>query len=250
MGYIDDADILESVQRRVFLDIDPGFGQMWRELGLHDPFRGHEYLVTIGERIGQSGCSIPTCGVDWIGMHQPIVLNRWPATPSSADSRITSIATWRGAFAPIEYAGRTYGLRVHEFRKFASFPQHIDVPCELALHIDAGDERDRTLLERSGWRLVDPRQVAGNPHSYQSYIQGSYAEFMVAKTMYVETRSGWFSDRSICYLATAKPVIAQDTGLADLYPVGEGLLTFTTLDEAVARAEELVRHYANHARCV
>ena len=105
---------------------------------------------------------------------------------------------------------------------------------ELALDIDPADEEDRRALEENGWRLVDPRAVAGDPSSYRRYIQGSMAEICVAKNMYVETKSGWFSDRSICYLASGKPVLHQDTGLKHLYPTGEGLIVFSTLDEAAA----------------
>src|SRR5207302_3452478 len=33
MGFLTDEEISSCVARRVFLDIDPGFGQMWRDLG-------------------------------------------------------------------------------------------------------------------------------------------------------------------------------------------------------------------------
>ena len=99
-----------------------------------------------------------------------------------------------------------------------------------------------------GWRLADPREVAGDPWRYRDYIQRSSAELMVAKNLYVETRSGWFSDRSACYLASGRPVLAQDTGLDGLLPTGEGLITFSTLDEAVAGVEEIEGDYERHSR--
>lgn len=246
MGYLDDEELLAAARRRVFLDIDPGFGQMWRELGWADVFAGHDDLVTIGANIGRDDCAIPDCGRDWITTSQPIVLDLWPARPPS-DGPFTSVGSWRGRYAPIEYAGETYGLRVHEFRKFAELPARSGVPFELALDIDDAESRDRELLETSGWRLVDPLEVAASPGAYQDYIARSGAEFMVAKDLYVRSRSGWFSDRSICYLASGRPAIVQDTGLDGLYPTGEGLILFRTLDEACAAVEEVSRDRRRHA---
>ncbi|MGH9379521.1 MAG: glycosyltransferase family protein [Thermoanaerobaculia bacterium] len=246
MGYLDDEEILAAARRRVFLDIDPGFGQMWRELGWADVFSGHDDLVTIGGNIGREGCTIPDCGLTWITTSQPIVLDLWPARPPG-DGPFTSVGTWRGRYAPIEYAGETYGLRVHEFRKFAGLPAQTGASFELALDIDEAEQRDLTLLETSGWRLVDPLEVASNPWSYQCYIARSGAEFMVAKDVYVRSRSGWFSDRSICYLASGRPAIVQDTGLEDLYPTGDGLLVFRDFEEARAAVAEVSRDRRHHA---
>ena len=247
MGFVDDEEVRSAAPHRVFLDIDPGFGQMWRELELADVLAGHDAYVTIGERIGQPDCEVPTCGLEWITTPQPVVLDEWPVA-SGSDGRFSSVATWRGPFGPIERDGKTYGLRVHEFRKFVGLPGRTDDEFEVALDIDPADHRDIELLRENGWRLIDPQQVAGDPWSYREYIQRSKAEFMVAKNMYVETRSGWFSDRSICYLASGKPVLAQDTGISRLYPTGEGLLVYSTLDEAVAGVEEISGNYECHCR--
>ena len=96
--------------------------------------------------------------------------------------------------------------------------------------------------------MVDPQIVAGDPLSYQTYISASRAEFSVAKDMYVRSRGGWISDRSLCYLASGKPVLMQETGFSGHYPTGEGLLSYSTLDEAVAGVEEIVRQPDKHAR--
>jgi hypothetical protein len=247
MGYVDDEEILAAARRRVFLDIDPGFGQMWCALGLHDLFAGHDVFVTVGERVGADDCTVPTCGLDWIGTRPPVVLDRWPAQ-EDAGSRYTSVATWRGPFAPIEYEGHTYGLRVHEFRRVISLPRLTGRPFELALDIHPNETSDLELLHENGWMLVDPAVVAGSLDAYRSYVQASRAELMVAKGMYVDTRGGWFSDRSACYLASGRPVIAQDTGLDGLYPLGAGLLAFSTVDEAAAAVDEVEGDYARHAR--
>lgn len=249
MGYLDDEEILNKFKRKVFVDIDPGFGQMWRELGWHDAFRGHDAFVTLGQNIGRADCVIPTCGFDWITMPQPVVLEQWPVQPPRSDGKFTSIGAWRGPNGPIEYERRTYGLRVHEFRKFVTLPSLCaSTKFEMALEIDPGDDKDIQLLRNNGWTLVDPRNVAGGPWEYRGYIAGSKAEFMVPKQIYVDTNSGLLSDRSAYYLATGRPVLARDTGISQLYPTEKGLLTFTTLEEAAAGVEMINRDYELHAK--
>ncbi|MGH2684886.1 MAG: glycosyltransferase family protein [Actinomycetota bacterium] len=233
--------------RTVFLDIDPGFPQMWKELGLADVFEGHDAFVTIGENIGTQGCEIPTSGLEWITTKQPVVLDEWPVQVGPGEAW-TSVASWRGAYGPVDFNGKRYGLRVHEFRKFVELPRITGRRFRLALDIHPDETNDLALLEKNGWELLDPKEAAGDPWSYRSFIQASRAEFGVAKNMYVETRGGWFSDRSICYLASGRPVLVQDTGIRDLYPTGEGLLTYSTLEEAAAGVEEIERDYARHSR--
>jgi hypothetical protein len=249
MGFLNDEEILAAARRRVFLDIDPGFGQMWHALGLCDVFQGHDAHVTIAENIGQPSCGIPTCGLDWITTRQPVVLDEWPDAGDDAESGpITSVMTWRGTNGPVTYAGRTYGLRAREFRKFATLPQHCDGRFELALDIHAGDAADVDLLRAHRWSLVAPCDVAGDPWQYRQYIRQSAAELMIAKGMYVDTQSGWISDRSICYLASGRPVLAQDTGLANLLPTTEGLVTFACCAGAIDAARAVRREPARHRR--
>src|SRR5687767_5672966 len=125
MGFLSDAEVLAAAPRRVLLDIDPGFGQMWRELGLADVFQGHDDFVTIGGNVGRPGCGVPTCGLKWLTTSQPVVLERWPVAPlpRGEGGAFTSVASWRGPFGPIDYRGKTYGLRVHEFRRFVDLPR-------------------------------------------------------------------------------------------------------------------------------
>lgn len=247
MGFLNDTEILNCASTRVFLDIDPGFGQMWQALGLQTMFSGHHHYVTIGENVGQASCGIPTCGLRWITTRQPVVLDHWTVSQTQGRS-FTSVCNWRGEYGPVPFQGKTYGLRAHEFRKFATLPAETGERFELALDIHPADERDKILLQRNGWCLSDPQTAASSPSEYQGYIRRSGAEFMVAKNMYVETQSGWFSDRSICYLASGKPVLAQDTGLNGLYPSGKGLLTFRSNEEAVNGVEAIARDYPAHAR--
>jgi hypothetical protein len=210
---------------------------------------GHHHYVTIGENINRADCAIPTCGLPWTTTPQPVVLDYWRPESTSPDGPITTIASWRGAYGPVSFQGKTYGLRVHEFRKFAPVAHLAGQRFEIALDIHPADQADITLLESNGWAIVSPRAVAADPWAYQRYIAGSRAEFMVAKNMYVESRSGWFSDRSICYLAAGKPVVAQDTGLEGLRSHGnKGLVMFNSLEEAVAGVEHVCGDYAAHSR--
>jgi hypothetical protein len=248
MGFCTDDELLAAARRRVFLDTDPGFGQMWHALGQANLFAGHDLHFTIGERIGMPGCAIPTCGLRWKTTRQPIVLDQWPVTPPpSRPFGFGSIATWRGAYAPIEYEGRRYGLRAHEFRRFAQLPRLTGHRFQLALDIDPADHADRLLLEGGGFDLTDP-SVTATLDGYRRYVQGSWAELMVAKQIYVASHSGWFSERSACYLSSGRPVLAQDTALHGLLPTGEGLVTFTDLDEAKAGVEAIAGDWQRHAR--
>jgi hypothetical protein len=247
MGFLDDEELLALPARRVFLDIDPGFGQMWRELGLADLFQGHDRYVTIGANVGRPGCAVPDNGIDWLTTSPPVVLEHWPVTPLPPAVRFTSVGSWRGPTGPVEYGGAVYGLRAHEFRRFFDLPRDTGAMFELALDIDEAEAPDLAALDAAGWRRIDPRAVAGTPASYRTWIQESSAELMVAKSMYVATRGGWFSDRSVCYLASGRPVLAQDTGLGDLYPVGEGLLTFSSYAEAVEGVQEISGDLPRHA---
>lgn len=248
MGYLDDEEILGAAPIRAFLDIDPGFGQVWEELGLAKTFTGHDRYVTVGGNIGRPGCKIPDRGLEWITTKPPVELSEWPAADDAGNGRFTSVASWRGPFGPLDYRGRTYGLRVHEFRRFFELPARASATFEVALDIDDADDADLDQLREHGWRITDPRAVAGDERRYREYVRASSAELMIAKNAYVDMSSGWLSDRSACYLASGRPVLAQDTGLDDLIPSGEGLVTFTTLEEAVAGAEEITRDYEGHSR--
>jgi hypothetical protein len=222
---------------------------MWHATGDRGSrLAGHDVYFTIAENIGTTGCTVPTCGIDWQRIRPPVVLAGWPAATAGTDWKFTTVASWRGPFGPIRYAGKTYGLKVHEFRKFIDLPRLTGQKFELALNIYPGDDKDRQALVKHGWQLVDPLAAAGDPAAFQHYVQDSGAEFSAAQGIYVETGSGWFSDRTACYLASGKPALVQDTGLSRNYPVGEGLLTFRTLSQAMAGAQQIASDYERHSR--
>jgi hypothetical protein len=247
MGFLKDEEILHAARHKVFLDIDPGFGQMWRALGLSDVFAGHDAYCTVGMNVGRPECAVPTCGIRWITTPPPVVLDQWPHCNTQHAGRFTSVATWRGIYGPVEYQGQTYGLRVHEFRKFVDLPRRTRERFELALDIHPDETRDLAQLRENQWQLVDPAAVVRTPNDYRTYIEQSKAEFGVAKNMYVQTRSGWISDRTVCYLASGRPALVQDTGIRGHFP-DEGLLTFSTVEEAAEGVERIGADYERQAR--
>ena len=248
-GHLSLPELFDRFRRKVYIDIDPGFTQFWHAAGNPGArLAGHDDFFTIGENIGAADCPIPTGGLPWRRTRQPVVLDHWPVSPDPGGGRFTTVASWRGPFGPVEFGGKTYRLKVHEFRKFLDLPRRVPAPFEVALHIHPADGKDLAALRESGWRVVDPRAVASDPLAFRRYVETSAAEFSVAQGVYVETNSGWFSDRSVRYLAAGKPVLVQDTGFSRNLPVGEGLLAFRTPDEAAAGAEKIVQHYDHHCR--
>ncbi len=242
----------DRIPVRVYVDLDPGYTQVWHERGLlGDALERHNAHYTVGANVGRAGCGVPTNGIRWCPIRQPVVLEDWagggPAT-TAAGLRLTTVAAWRGASGALEQAGVTLGTKAHEWREFrdlpARCPQHT---FEAALHIHPADEADRAALSAAGWRLARPEEVAGSPAAYRRYVLGSDAEFSVAQGPYVALRTGWFSDRSARYLAAGKPVLLQDTGLGDTLPLGEGILAFGTPREAAAAADRLAADPAGHS---
>jgi hypothetical protein len=253
-GHLDVEELTRKIRCKAYIDLDPGFTQFWHADRSTDfQVDGHDYYFTVGENIGANDCLIPSNGIRWRRMRQPVVLDGWPVCTEGDPDRFTTIATWRGPFGPVSYNGRTFGSKVREFRKYAGIPLQTKARFEIALHIHPADEPDRELLCRNSWQLANPMQVAPDLRSFRRYVQTSGAEFSIAQEMYVGTNSGWFSDRTVRYLASGKPVLVQETGFSRNYPVGAGLLTFSTPAEAVAGVREITEKYCEHAaaaRCI
>ena len=247
-GMLNDGALTGPIPVRVYLDLDPAFTQLWHAAeGINMRFASHSHFVTIGQAIGLPDCPVPTCGLSWITTPQPIVLAYWPVAERITCNALTTVGNWRG-YGSIEHEGVFYGQKAHALRQFIDLPTLTAEQFLLALAIHPDEVKDLAALASNGWRLVDPSQVAHTPVSYQQFIQGSKAEFGIAKSGYVAARCGWFSDRSICYLASGRPVIAQETGFSRFLPSGEGLFAFVTSDDVLASIEALERDYPLHAR--
>lgn len=238
---------LDRIPAKVYFDDDPAYTQIWHAMGTGAArFEGHDAYYTVGQNVGRAGSAVPAGGIEWRHILPPTVLEEWPVAPVRG-TRFTTVATWRGPYGRVEHEGRTYGLKLDEFRRFADLPRRAPGDFELALDIDPAEERDIALLEAHGWRLVDPRAAAGTPDAFRTYVQGSLAECSVAAGIYVDTRSGWFSDRTARYLASGKPALVQDTGFSETIPTGEGLVAFRTTEEAAEGAARILSDYEHHA---
>jgi hypothetical protein len=248
-GHLTLEPLMRRLRLKAYVDLDPGFTQFWYAAGNAGPrLAGHDFYFTIGENIGTPACPIPTGNIRWRRTRQPVVLEHWPVSGEGARERFTTVASWRGPYGPVQHSGKTFGLKVHEFRKFIELPERAPQTFEIALDIHPADEKDLNLLRRHGWQIVDPKAVVPDPAAFCRYVQTSGAEFSVAQGIYIETESGWFSDRTVRYLASGKPALVQDTGFSRTYPVGEGLVAFRTLEEAVAGAERIVCDYEKHCQ--
>src|SRR5207244_6087767 len=206
-----------------FVDLDPGFNQVWHETGEEIGLAAHNRFVTVGQAIGTESCPVPTCGVDWIPTLPPIVLEQWAPAGRPRRDAFTTVGHWR-SYGTVEHGGIRYGQRAHSLRKLISLPRLTGARFQLALGIHPDETADLEALDADGWELLDPVEVAGTPDRYQGFIAESKAELGVAKSGYAASRCGWFSDRSAAYLASGRPVVAQDTGFGDFLPIGEGLL--------------------------
>jgi len=246
-GMLTEEAIIASIPVRIYLDLDPGFNQLWQSQGIDMRLAGHTHFVTIGQAIGRTDCPVPTCGVSWITTLQPIVLEYWPGRATTEFDALTTVGNWRG-YGSITHNGQFYGQKAHSLREYVSLPRRTDERFLLAMGIHPEERGDLELLNENGWRLLDPGEVAGTPPAYQRFIQRSKAEFGIAKSGYVAARCGWFSDRSVCYLASGRPVIAQQTGFSRFLPTGEGLLPFESIDDVLAAIEAIRSNYDRHSR--
>jgi hypothetical protein len=246
-GMLRDEALVGPVPARVFLDLDPGFNQLWHAVeGIDMGFDLHDRFATVGLALGQPTCPVPTCDREWVTTLPPVHLPHWERAERIVTDAFTTVGNWRG-YGSVSWNGVEYGQKAHSFRRLFELPGRTSEPIVAALAVHPDEIPDRTALDRHGWKLVDPRRVAGTPADYRTFVRGSRGELGVAKSGYVESRCGWFSDRSACYLASGRPVIAQETGFSDFLPTGAGLLSFSTVDDAAAALEQVAGEYEAHS---
>jgi hypothetical protein len=247
-GLLRDEDLLERIPVRAYIDLDPAFSQLWHACeGIDMGFDLHNVHVTVGTCIGRGGCDVPTCGIDWLETLPPVVLSGWPGGARIEQDALTTVGNWR-AYGCIEHDGVRYGQKAHSLRELVTLPQLTSERLVLALKIHPRERADLARIARYGWRLLDPRAITASPAQYRRFIESSKGELGIAKSGYVISNCGWFSDRSACYLASGRPVIAQDTGFHRVLPTGEGLFSFRTELDAVAAIDEVNRDYPRHAK--
>jgi hypothetical protein len=234
----------------VYLETDPCQLQAELAAGLpetHAFLEPHAKLFSFGERYGLPGCGLPVSDrFTFLPTRQPVVVDLW-ADAGTQGANYTTIGNWRQRWRDVTIDGEPYTWsKHHEFARVMDLPARTGAPFELALA--AYRPSDREVLEQAGWQVRDAEDVSADADTYRRYIGGSRGEFTVAKDQNVRLRTGWFSDRSATYLAAGRPVITQDTGFGDLFPVGEGLFAFSTVDEAAAAVAEVEGDPARHAK--
>jgi len=245
-GSLDRPADYGMVRRLVYVDTDPVFTQL-KLLRGHARFltrvEAHDVHFSFGERVSDT---MPLTGYRWRPTRQPVVLSQWrPSTPRR--DVYTTVMSWT-SYKSETYRCRVYGHKDLEFIHFVDLPRMVaPVVLEIASAPGRTAPMPHDLLADKGWQIVDPATACPDLDSYRDYIQSSKAEWSVAKNAYVQGRSGWFSERSACYLAAGRPVVVQDTGFSAVLPVGEGIVPFATLEEAVAAIREVEGNYARHA---
>jgi hypothetical protein len=245
-GMLTDPELLEAVPVRAYLDLDPVFTQLWHAVdGVDMRLDVHTHFLSVADSIGGPTSAIPDCGREWLPTLPPVVLDEWPPAHRLERRALTTVGHWR-SYGAIDRDGVQYGQKVHSLRPLIDLPRRVGVPFELALAIHPDEVSDIEALREHGWIRLDPAALAETPDAYRDFVRGSWAEFGLAKSGYAVADSGWFSDRSACYLASGRPVIGQDTGFGRRLPVGEGLFAFTTTDDVVAAVEELEADYERH----
>ena len=238
-----------ACKRKVLIDSDPGWNHFrnfprwdanpnWH--GSHG-YRAHDYFFTYAERIGKPDCVLPDFGLAWQTTRPPVVLDCWHAEPPG--DNWTTVMTWNNFQEIIQHQDVTYGTKEMEFGKVEQLPGRTKAKLELAV---GGDSAPRNRWRALGWSVVESEGISRTPEDYRRYIQRSRGELSVAKNVYVATRCGWFSCRSVCYLAAGLPVVVQDTGFSECIPTGEGLLAFSSLDEATRAIDSVEREYDRH----
>ncbi len=241
-------DLLSKFRRTAVVDIDPGLLQFWisnNQLRLSP----HDFYFTTGETVGTSHALFPDCGLPWVYIRPGVFLDLWPYVYDESCEAFTTVSSWWGK----EYVSDGKDV-LYENNKRVSFLEFIELPrstkqvLELALSFGDDEETERERLERFGWRVVHAFTAANDPHAYQSYIRRSRGEFSCVKPSCIKFQNAWISDRTLCYLASGKPVVVQDTGPSNYLPEGDGFFRFSTIDQAVQAFEQINSNYERSCR--
>ncbi len=243
-------EIFDNAKCRTYFDGNPGKTQvLFHEQGsdFEEALDRYDNLFTLGLNIGSESCSAPTGTSQWHTHMRPVVLSMWPSRIHDKSERFTTISSWNGR-TTFQWQGQNAGEKSDNWLSFVDLPQKVDQPLEIALRIDSNDpDKDRQEFCRKGWLLSDPEKMV-TLDDYRNFIGQSRAEFSVAHNRYVAFNTGWFSDRSAVYLASGKPVLVQSTGIEQSLPTGKGLLTYSTLDEAVDAINVINSDYPAHCK--
>lgn len=247
-GHFRQSEVLAAVQERIYVDIDPAFTQIWAEVYKSDMnFDGHDKFLTIGRHLGKKECRSPLAGRNWLPIGVPVMLDYFTNPNLERPGKVwTTFTHWYG-YPQVEYDGEWYGNKSEEFIKLVGLPRKTTEKLEIATDLHP---EDKTIdqFTQNGWSLIEAKPLNTPWQRYRDYVAQSRGEFCVAKNGYVLSHCGWFSDRSVTYLALGRPVILQETGWTDFYPHGEGLLSFHDEESARVALETVAKNPTHHAR--
>jgi hypothetical protein len=241
-----------AVRRRIYVESDPFSAQAkvaMGDAGTIAQLAAHDTHFSFGENLGAADCDVPVEKFRWLPTRQPVAVDLWGpvAHVDGAQAAYNTITTWMNKGKNIEFRGETYyWTKDREFEKFLDLPKRRpNARFELAAGVDAAV---RKRLVENGWRQVSSVQISRDIDGYRNYIQQSRGEFTVARDQYVRPKTGWFSDRTCCYLAAGRPVITQETGFSKFYPSGKGLYGFTTMEDILAAVDAIEGDYAGNCK--
>lgn len=243
---------------KVFLDTDPGYNQIvmatrpdWSE---HvdrwiKQVHAHDRHLTYAENIHGPDCRIPRLDIDWRVTRPVVTPSSWQnvrQTPLAVDAAMTTVMSWNYFRGKLEYDGHQYDAKAREYEKFHDLPRHVgNVPMTLAV---GGPHQPADQIRADGWKLIDARQLTRTPADYMQFIGQSLGEWSIAKNVYVDTRSGWFSCRTACYLAAGRPAVVQDTGWSRFIPSGDGVIAFEAMPQAIDAIKQITENWRRHSQ--
>lgn len=244
-------DSYMACRRKVLIDTDPGWNHFYNYpkwdnspgwQGAHS-YRDHDIFFTYAENIGCSDCLLPSLGIKWKKTRPLVVMENWKkGCPSET---WTTVMSWNNYRRELIHNNKIYGSKEKEFPKFDTLPNIVSCNMEIAV---GGNDAPRDRWRQLGWSVINSLDISKTADDYRSYIQSSRGEFSIAKNVYVDVRSGWFSCRSICYMSSGLPVILQDTGFSKYIPTGTGVLAFATFDEAAKCINKAEKDYELHCQ--
>ena len=235
-GTLADPALVAAFRRRCYVDLDPGWTQLWDAAGLlGDALDRYDCHLTVGAAVDK--CGLPLSGRRWFATRPAVLLSAWPALPPAGPA-LTTVASWRSPSGTAVHDGQHLGGKARQWRPLAQLPLSVPQPCTAVLAADPADAADLDRLRAGGWSLREPATVA-EPGSYRAFVQDSAGELSVAQQMYVATGCGWSSDRSASYLASGRPVVVQDTGLGPELTGSPAFRVFRTGAEAAAACRQL-----------
>jgi hypothetical protein len=248
--YAIEPELLARFRSTAMVDIDPGLFQFWMSRGQLEVPR-HDHYFTTGETVGTPGALFPDCGLPWVHIRPCVCVEQWDRANGGGGEAMTTVSAWSSGDWVVD---RSAGIRFDNskreaFMPFRELPRLTGQPLELALFLDTeADHDDGRMMMEYGWRIRRSRDVAGSPQAYRDYIRRSRGEFACAKPSCMHFQNAWVSDRTLCYLASGRPVVVQDTGPSRFLPNGEGMFRFSTPEQAAAALEAMNADYARHCR--